>query len=117
MFKEIYHKYFWQQYHGEVKAEDLPYDYVVYDTRIYCANEECHYAKSCLLVKRYRDGISVFGRKIMRSCIKDAKGWKRPSWEHDRSGIPDYRGASFGMHPKQSGTTPCKHFIDNTLKK
>lgn len=113
MTREEIYKIFWQQYHGEVLAIDLPKEYVELDTRIHCVNEKCFFRDKCVLFDRYIQCAKVFGRSVVRSCIGDAKGrWKRNEWETDRANDVNYMNASFGMNPEQHGAEPCNHFIN-----
>lgn len=108
-------KFFWQQYYGRIKAIDLPDDYKLSDTRIYCVNKDCREKDSCLFYQRFIDACKTFCRghfKLMNNAVKrDQKGWNRPKW-HEHYPMPDYRNSSFGFLPEQKNTWPCKHFIN-----
>lgn len=93
-------EYFWKQVKGEVLAEELPYDYIISDSRIYCANENCRQKNRCELYQRYVVGCKVAGREFMRTCIEDEKG---PM-------------ASFGMCPQVVGTIKCKYYINKGVE-
>lgn len=117
MTEQEKNKYFWQQYHGEILATDLPQDYIEYDTRVYCCNEKCFVREKCRLFNYSYKGLAkLFGRTIARRCVEDEKGvWKREPWEK-RANDVNYMLASFGMCPEQEGAKPCKHFIEFNSK-
>jgi len=111
MTQEEIDKYFWLQYHGDIKATDLPREYIERDTRIYCVNEDCFVRNSCRLFSAYEALCKTFGRTVARSCIKEAVGVKRNAWETDRASELYYGNASFGINPEQRGIEPCKYHI------
>lgn len=103
-------KFFWQQYRGLVKALDLPADYKLKDTRIYCVNKDCYVKDKCVFWERFLGACDTFGHShfsmMRKAVIRDQKGHIRSDWDENYPML-DYRNASFGFCAKQFGTKPC----------
>ena len=109
-------EYFWQQYDGLVRAIDLPQDYKVKDTRIYCVNNECWCKDRCVFWKRFADSYMVRSKSMYQHMIKSIKkqqteGLKRCAWDKHFP-LPNYFNASFGFYAEQKGVTPCECYVE-----
>jgi hypothetical protein len=109
--KEEKNKLFWQQYHGLVRAIDLPQWYKVEDKRISCVNNECFLKDNCLFWDRHFNSQVHFdslARERAQIAKYQAFGIKRNVWEKNKD-QPNYFLASFQFCPQQKGTT-CEYF-------
>ena len=107
------YEFFWWQYHGRVKAADLPLWYIKEDTRITCCNNECHIKEKCALYARFIETCKVFHEKpkaAEKAAKRDLRGWERPEWDKFYP-QPDYRSGSFTLCPEQNGVT-CEYLIE-----
>ncbi|MCQ2231437.1 MAG: hypothetical protein MJZ30_06270 [Paludibacteraceae bacterium] len=107
---------FWKQYHGLVRAIDLPNEYKEYDTRICCCTDECSslVRDKCELWKRYVEGQQATFRLphsyVKSETKKNQKGLPQVPWKVEKFGPTWYYTASFDLWVEESGSK-CSHFI------